>query len=145
MHNKKINIIISVISLFLGGTIYVLYRGNTHISNFVESFINLTILRNAFKAFDCNFVKYYFIDYLWALSLILALSILFPIKKQVLQVCLFVFLLGFIWEALQFSSIISGTGDVLDIFMYLAAATTAVIINFLNNKGEQKWKRHEFY
>ena len=145
MCNKKINITISIISLFLGGLIYVLYRENTYISNFIEEFINLLYIRSAFKSFECNFIKYYLPDYLWALSLISGLNALTTTKRKILKICLFVVLLGFVWEALQFFNILSGTGDISDIFMYLAAATTAVIINFSNNKGEQKWKRQEFY
>lgn len=136
MNSKKANIIISVFSLFLGGAIYVLYRDNTYISNFIENFINLSILRNAFKPFECSFLKYYFTDYLWALSLISVLNTLFSTKKQLLLISVFVFSLGFVWEILQISNFISGTGDILDIFMYLAAAMTAVIIKFSNNKGE---------
>ena len=145
MCNKKNNIAISIISLFLGGSIYVLYRENTYISNFIEEFINLLYIRSAFKPFECDFIKYYLPDYLWALSLISGLNALTTTKRKILKICLFVVLLGFVWEALQFFNILSGTGDISDILMYLAAATTAVIINFSNNKGEQKWKRQEFY
>jgi len=136
MSNKKINIISSIVTLFSGGAIYILYRENSYISNFIEVFIDLNFLRNTFKPLECDFIKYYLIDYLWALSLISGLKLLFTTKKETLRICLFVFSLGFIWETLQFLNIISGTGDILDVFMYLAAVVTAVIINFLNNKGE---------
>ncbi len=138
MNNKKINIIISILSLSLGGLIYVFYRENTYISNFVETLVNLSILRNTFSPFECNFIKYYFIDYLWALSLTTALSTLFNSKRCILPICLFVCLLGFVWELLQLLNIISGSGDIADVFMYLTAITTAVIINFSKIKGEQK-------
>lgn len=138
MSNKIVNIILSIVTLFLGGTIYILYRENSYISNFIENFIDLTILRNTFKLLECKFIKYYLIDYLWALSLVSGLNTLFITKKETLRICLFVFILGTIWEVLQFFNIISGTGDIIDIFMYLAAVITAVIINFLNNKGELK-------
>ena len=136
MSNKKINIISSIVTLFSGGAIYILYRENSYISNFIEVFIDLKFLRNTFKPLECDFIKYYLIDYLWALSLISGLKSLFTTKKETLRICFFVFSLGIIWESLQFLNIISGTGDILDIFMYLAAVVTAVIINFLNNKGE---------
>ncbi len=138
MSNRKVNIILSIFTLFLGGVIYTLYREDTYISNIIETFIDLSFMRNVFNPFECDFIKYYLIDYLWALSLNSVLNSLFTTKKEMLLICLLVFSLGSIWEILQFSNIISGTGDILDIFMYLAASITAVIINFLNNKGEQK-------
>ena len=136
MSNKKINIILSIVTLFFGGTIYIIYRENSYISNFIENIIDLTILRNMFKPFGCDFIKYYLIDYLWALSS--SLNSLFTAKKGTLRICVFVFSLGSTWEILQFLNIISGTGDIADIFMYLTAVITTVIIKFSTNKGEQK-------
>ena len=138
MSNKKANIILSIFTLFLGGAIYILYRENSYISNFVEILIDLNPIRNTFKPLECDFIKYYLIDYLWALSLISGLNTLFITKKETLRICLFVFSLGSIWETLQFINIISGTGDIIDILMYLAAVITTVIIKILTNKGEQK-------
>ena len=138
MSKKTINITTSILSLSLGGIIYLLYRENTYISNFVEEFVNLSYIRNSFKTFECNFIKYYLTDFLWALSLITGLNAILTTKTKLLQICLFVFSLGFIWEGLQFFNILSGTGDISDLIMYLAAVATAVIINFSNNKGEQK-------
>ena len=138
MSNKKINIITSIASLFLGGAIYILYRENCYVSNFVEGFIPLSFVRDAFNPFECDFIKYYLIDFLWASSLATALSTLFDSKRCIFLTALFVFLLGFVWELLQFFNIISGTGDIADIFMYLTAGLTAVIINFPKIKGEQK-------
>lgn len=138
MNNRKVNITLSIFALFLGGAIYILFRENSYISNIIELFLDLSFMRNVFNPFECDFIKYYLIDYLWALSLISGLNSLFTTKKETLLICLFVFSLGGIWEILQFLNIISGTGDIADIFMYLAAVITTVIINYSNKKGEQK-------
>lgn len=101
-------------------------------------FIDLNFLRKTFKPLECDFIKYYLIDYLWALSMISGLNTLFTTQKETLRICLFVFSLGSIWEILQFLNILSGTGDIADVFMYLAAVITAVIINFLITKENKK-------
>ena len=128
---------IGVISLCIGLLIYLFFRENTYIAELVENVIDLSKLRSKMRFLGNDFIKYYLVDYLWALSLCSGLHIIFKpsIKNSIIAVVT-VFLYGATYEILQFSNIISGTGDIADIILYLLAALTVNLINlFLIKKG----------
>ena len=129
---KKCNLILSCVLLGLGGTIYILFRENTYIANFTEKFIYFDNVRSRLYFLNCNFLKYYFTDFTWAFSLCCGLFSFYPSKvSNVIKIGLVTFLLGTIWEIIQYIGIIKGTGDVLDLMMYLSASVIAVTINII--------------
>ena len=126
-----------VTSLILGTLIYILYRPNTFLSDCFRSF---PLPRKAFSFFDAVWVKYYFVDYLWAFSLCCGLHTIFrPRAKGSLFVSVVSILYGGGLELLQSISILAGTGDYWDVLMFILAALTVNMINFIIHKE----KKHE--
>lgn len=110
-------------------------------AKFVSVHINIDFLRDLFLPFENNFIKYYFVDYLWGLSLSCGLHIIFfPNMKQSIVLTIIVFIFGAVYEALQKSDVISGTGDIADIILYLLAGLCVNLINFILIKKEEKTK-----
>lgn len=122
--------VIGIFSLILGFLIYLLFRENTIITTQISYIINLVPFRNMFTWAESDFLKYYLVDFLWALSLSCGLHIIFEPKIKVSLICsLVVIALGTAFELLQFFNIINGTGDILDAVSYILAALTVNTIN----------------
>ncbi|MBR7132939.1 MAG: hypothetical protein IKD04_05350 [Clostridia bacterium] len=132
--------IIQIFSLLTGLLIYVLFRENTYISKIILSQIPLTEVKALFSCLECDFVKYYLPDFLWALSLGCGIYIILKPQgtRQALLCSLITFLSGLCYELLQLYGIISGTGDVIDISLYFSAALTVNIIYL----GEKKYEKN---
>ena len=126
---------ITIVSLLTGFIIYLLFRENTYISRFIDNFVDLSAVRKCCKPLESDFLKYYFPDYLWALSLTSALHMIFSPKKSESWFCsLTTLLLGCAYELLQFFNLISGTGDFVDVLLYLFGGFT---INAIAIKKEK--------
>lgn len=117
----------SASALLTGGILYVLFRNNTYISQFVERFVEINWLHEQLYTKKIGFLKYYLPDFLWAFALCFALIAIFDKKTFICAATSFVY--GLLWEFLQYMDIIDGTGDIYDIIMYLTASVTAVMIN----------------
>lgn len=119
-----------ILSISIGAIIYALFREDTYISKIILKFVDLSKWKHMFNYVDSNFTKYYLPDYLWAFSLSCGICIILnPINKQQLFSCTFSsFLIGTIYELLQASNIITGTGDIIDIALYFLAALTINLI-----------------
>ena len=110
-----------LLSLIAGVTFYLLGR-TTFLENYIQVKSILLIL------------SFYLPDFLWAYALFFALSLF---NNKLLSAILS-FLSGFCWEILQKFSFVRGTFDFFDLFMYLTAILTAVIIiNFGGTKYEK--------
>lgn len=129
MCKKYIFIIVSCCSLAFGGVIYLIYRENTYISNFVELLIELDTIRAIRPFADSVLINGYLCDYLWALSFTSALNYLFYEEKKKYIIYPFVLFCGIIWEIAQLKGLVSGVFDFIDIIMYLIAVLTVVLIN----------------
>lgn len=122
--------VIGIFSLILGFLIYLLFRENTIITTQISYIIDLEPLRNLFLGVKSDFLKYYLVDFLWALSLSCGLHIIFKPKIKGSLICsLTVVTLGTVFEMLQFLNVINGTGDILDVISYILAALTVNVIN----------------
>lgn len=142
-YRKKIFVFgcIGVYSIIIGLFIYLIFRENTYVAKFVSAMVNLDFLRDLFFPLENNFIKYYLVDYIWGLSLNCGLHIIFfPNMKQSVVLTIITFVLGTVYECLQIFNIISGTGDILDIILYLLAGMTVNLINFILIKKEVKRK-----
>lgn len=132
---------IAIISLLMGLLIYLVYRENTYIAKYVSNLINLNLLDAIFLPFENNFLKYYFVDFLWAFSFCCGLYAIYkPMIVGSIGLTFAVFLFGSAYEFLQYIGIINGTGDIADIILYLLAALAVNLINFIIIKKEEKMK-----
>lgn len=122
--------VVGVFSLILGLLIYLLFRENTIITTHMSYIMDLKPLRNVFLWAENDFLKYYLVDFLWALSFSCGLHIIFKPKIKVSLLCSFVVIVfGTVFELLQFFNIINGTGDILDVLSYILAALTVNIMD----------------
>ena len=136
MSKRTVHILLSSTALILGGFIYVLLRENTYIAAFFRHIPLISNLQNVFHLVNCNFLKFHFPDFLWGFSLCCALHAVFvPGLRGSIYCCCIAVLCGAAWEGLQFCSLISGTGDWLDVVMYLFAGICCL---FINNKEIRK-------
>lgn len=140
LYMKKIKhclifIIPGFISLFAGLLIYLFYRPDSYISILLQRYVSFGFNLGLFDIFNNKFIKFYFVDYLWAFSLSCGLhSIFMPGKIGTYAITAVVFLYGMIYEVLQLCSIIDGTGDILDVLLYALAGITVNIINLQRRK-----------
>lgn len=112
----------SAASLTIGAIIYVLFRPNSYIAIFVDGIIEIGTLRQALASGSNDFLKFYFPDFLWALSLCFCLYAVFDPKKKGIIISSFVaFFCSVAWELMQFFHLVGGTGDIIDVIMYLSA------------------------
>lgn len=140
MSNRTLFTVLGLVSIFIGLFVYVFFRPNSIVSILLENFIIVKEISLPFKSqIINNFILFLFPDFLWAFSLNSFLhSIHLPGIKKSIALALVTFSFGVIWELMQYFDILSGTGDILDIFMYLAAATAVVIINVKRRKKHEK-------
>ena len=125
------------IALLLGGAIYIFLRPSTYIARLIPEYSWLKTLREQLQWQWLNFLRFYFADYLWAFSLCCGLHLLFQPKRIGSFLCAGITATyGAVLEFLQFFNIISGTGDVWDILMFILAGLTAVIINKKKEKQQ---------
>ena len=118
--------IIGVIALIIGAILYILFRPQTYIAQWFSNYSFIIDIQNSISEIQSSFLRFYFPDYLWGLSLSCFLHLLFRPHLRGSGVAV---LYGSLLELLQFFNIISGTGDFYDIIMFVLAGATAMIIN----------------
>jgi hypothetical protein len=129
-------LIFAVVSLLMGFIIYILFRPETYVTKWVVSVIGSEFSIYVPPAFDNNFIKYYLPDYLWGLSLACGLHLIFlPKRKGSIAIALAVTFIGVLYEIMQYINLIIGTGDVLDVLLYLLAGFTAFLLNFRKERN----------
>ena len=137
--SKRIKmLLLCLLSLTIGVIIYTYYRSDTYIGNLASEILNVK-----YKTEDrFTIISYYIPDYLWAFSLCSGLFAIYPLKsKHGFWWGAVTFIYGVAWEFMQYSSLVSGTFDIVDIIMYFTAASSVVSINILFNK-EKKNEKH---
>ena len=127
-------ILCTLISLSLGTVIYLVLRKGTYLHTFLPEIIDLKFeyLREATKeSVFITFLKYYFVDFLWGLSLNFALLSVVDFKKKsrVIIVSVVSALWGILFEIAQLFSLTKGTFDFSDVFMYILAVIVSALIN----------------
>ena len=122
---------IGIFSLVLGSLIYLVFRDNAIVTTKISQFVDLEPLRNMFSWAECDFLKFYLVDFLWALSLSCGLHIIFKPNLKVSIICsAIVIALGTAFELLQLFNVINGTGDVWDVISYILAALVVNVMNY---------------
>lgn len=135
MNKRTIYISLCIFSLCLGGIIYITLKPSSYISIFIQEIIPLsTNLIYEYETTSLNFIKYYFPDFLWSFSLYCALSIISNTNKMLLINGFIVFVIGVSWEFCQKAGIVPGTGDCIDIIMYLLSVLIILIPSIVTNK-----------
>lgn len=135
MSKSKWNMLLSASSLLLGGMFYVLFRPNAYISLLFRESAFVVTMRLCLAPLSNNYVRFYLMDFLWGFSLNCALNALAQLKRNGILFCGAVaFSCGCVWEMLQYSGIISGTGDWIDVFAYLSASFCGTILNLKEKK-----------
>ena len=135
MQNRRLNTALCCSSLAIGGTIYIVCKPDSHISNLFDNVYIIEILRDSFSKINCSILYFYVPDFLWGFSLTCGLVAILTNKYIDIFICGFIALIcGVIWEVLQYFNIASGTFDFLDILMYLSAAIVVVIFNLRSFK-----------
>ena len=127
MFRKSINALACVVSLGIGALIYVLFGNGTYIFDFVQSFLSFETVA---LSDELSFMRFYFADYPWALSLACSLVLVFGegSRRVILAVSISV-AFGIIWEIFQELQVVNGTSDIWDVVAYFVAGVTAIIIN----------------
>ncbi len=78
-----------------------------------------------------RFLRYYFPDYMWGYSLTFGVYAIFlPSKRLCLYPACITSVVGGLWELLQYTHTVTGTGDWMDVLLYIAAGMNAVMINY---------------
>lgn len=136
MSKRRMNILFGTVALFLGTFLYIVFRSNTYIGQIFDIFYLINSIRTYCSMYATDFLKFYFPDFLWGFSLGCGLYVIYnPGRKGIILCGCSTFLCGCLWELLQYFHIVSGTGDVLDMMMYLLASFFITIINL---KEEQR-------
>lgn len=127
MHYKKFYTIHAVGSLAAGALVYFLFRPHTLF--FSWFFIKAPLAQLSFPG--DTVVRYYLPDALWSYSLCFSLFRLhLPSVKKALCFSLVVFAFGCLWEGLQYTGYVSGTGDGLDCIAYGVSCMVALCIYY---------------
>ena len=120
--------IFSIISLFIGGMYYLIFKSNTILENIISRYFKIIPMKGNIPILSSTFFKCYFCDFLWAFSLQCGLCTIFlPDKKQHLHICYVVLIFGALWEILQFTSITNGTGDFVDLIIYFLGSSLTLL------------------
>ena len=130
MSNCRIHMFLSGLFLLLGGGWYVLFRADSYIA---ALFACIPVIRRLQAALYLSpFVAwgFYLPDFLWALSLCLALLALHHPQNGGVFVCAGgAVLCGCCWELLQVCGAVGGTGDWIDVLMYCLASLLSILIH----------------
>lgn len=121
------NALSSLTALALGGSLYILFRSGSYIGNAASAFGLVACLREYLRPLSCEFLRFYLPDMLWALSLACGLVTIWG--QRPLCCAGLAFALGCLWELMQAVGIVNGTGDLLDVMMYLLGGAICVQIN----------------
>ncbi len=142
MSNRVCFLVLSVICLLSGGIFYILWRDTSYIALIFNKIDLIILLRKLINNKILLHISFYLPDYLWGLGLCCGLFWIFGDKIKNIVLCsLFTIVYGIIWEILQYFSVVNGTGDLLDMIMYLLAVLTALIIFILRRmKNEENFK-----
>ena len=130
MHRTIRNMLWSIAALMCGLMLYILLRPDSYLGKLFSAVNQISALQNAAKIFEVNVLRYYLPDMLWALALGCSLQAVIAPKGTAVLICGGTSLLwGAIWELLQWSGLVGGTGDWVDVLMYFSGALASVIIN----------------
>ena len=74
MSKRTWNVVLCIAAVVAGGSLYLLYRADTHLAQWMAWLPNLAYVRGLVAGYRCDFLQYYFPDFLWGFSLCCGLS-----------------------------------------------------------------------
>ncbi len=135
MKRRYIYVLLCILTLGIGGGLYIIFRPDTYVAEFVRGIAPaVNDIYTKANTLNCDFLKYYLPDFLWAFSLNCGLNAIFNTKKSYLITACAVSLLSIFWETAQYLGIVSGTGDFIDMAMYLFAVLLILIFEIIYYK-----------
>lgn len=132
MCNKKTIILLNVIiPILIGAIIYYFFSPNVLFVRYIDD--KLGIAFHFVNAIDENevlqFVRYYFLDMLWAYALVFALyGIMDNNSANLVKIFLMTCLFSTVMELLQITPLANGTFDMGDVILEMVAEVIAVFI-----------------
>lgn len=130
------NCLLSVSAILIGGLLYILFRPHTYVANIFEQFSYIAEIRAWMRPVSCDFIRFYLGDFLWMFALCCGLYAIFLPDANGGMLCVVAAAAcGIAWEALQWLTVATGTGDWVDVLMYVLACVAA---NIINRKGKIK-------
>ncbi len=125
MSYRTKHIVLCIICLSLGASLYIFFCPDTYISILFQKLFSIPVFEVKLS------FRYYLSDFLWGLAFNFGLLSIFEPQKTVFLFlcCVIPVLIGIVWELLQYLEFINGTGDIIDIVMYLSASLLAVTTN----------------
>ncbi len=137
MSNKIFFAISGLVSLAIGGIMYVLFRENSYIARIFDGIYLVEQAREVLSVPCTRFLSCYIPDYLWGYSLCCMLVVIAARDMKTAILCAIATMtVGTAWEVLQFLNIVGNTGDICDIIIYLLAALTVLLIFIKRRKGK---------
>lgn len=127
MSLRKKNIMLCIGTLVFGAVLYILFRSGSYVSRVASAFSWISTLQDLFRPVSCDLLRYYLPDLLWCLSLGCGLTAIYG--GEGLLCPILAFCCGGVWEMLQALGVLSGTGDWLDVLMYLLGSAVCAQIN----------------
>lgn len=130
MSKRKKNMLFCLTSLAVGFLLYGIFRENTYVGGIFNRIEKMDTIRQIYFFQVSDLYKYYLPDFLWGFSLGCGLIAIYNPKITGVIICAcFSLIYGCIWEFLQKTGVLSGTGDIHDVIMYLLASVICIIIN----------------
>ena len=138
--NRIILLTASFLSLILGVLIYSFLRSGTIYHSVIKK-LGVSFPDHSSVQFPfCVFVRYYLTDMLWLFSLqSITLSIRLPQKRNAFIYSVGLLIFAVLYEAFQYFGILNGTGDFVDILMYIIATVSVVLLynNLIISGGKE--------
>ena len=139
MRNHVKTAVLGLAALSLGAVLYILFRPMSFVAVSLGTNGWLSQLRTWLQPFACNFLRFYLPDMLWAFALSCGLQAILASKKWGIVLCgVAAFVSGTIWELLQWLDVVRGTGDWLDMLMYLLAGLASIIFGIKEKEDEKR-------
>lgn len=128
MRKRLIAILMACLPLLLGTAIYIFLRPDTYISETIVAIFRInSALEVPSRGISTDFLRFYASDMLWAFALPPALFIVMCFDPEDLpRIFIISVLFALTLEILQYSGVITGTGDPIDFILESAAVTVAV-------------------
>lgn len=143
MENKRIALIkkyfIGVIPLLLAAIFYFLFCPDVYFVKYICNFLRITSFHNVFDD-QWVFVLFrnYLPDFLWAFSLMYFGKCIYASRKKYDLIFGIIIAFQIFLEIMQLTSLITGTFDILDIFVELLADIIVIKIMFKGEMGNEK-------
>ena len=130
MSERKFHLLLGCVALLSGAILYALYRENTYVGVLLDRIFKVSQLRNLCSGYGCSFFRYYFPDFLWGFAFYCGLCVIWQPRTAGCWLCAGgAFACGLVWEMLQYTGVLRGTGDVQDIIMYLFAGLIGIFMD----------------